>query len=175
MSLPNKAIDLRTLISLLTGVAILLWMIMIFWFSNQVAVTSSELSGGVCDRVVGKVNTIFSMGWSDQTQTQIAEKIEFPIRKAVHMSEYAVMAILVVAHLMTGTKTLENKKRRNYILAFLFTAGYAASDEFHQYFVPGRSAEVRDVMIDSAGAVLSLLVLSGVLLLCGRKKKLKNH
>jgi VanZ family protein len=35
---------------------------------------------------------------------------------------------------------------------------YAASDEFHQLFVPGRSGEVKDVLIDSAGAVTGALL-----------------
>ncbi len=49
---------------------------------------------------------------------------------------------------------------------------YAASDEIHQLFVPGRSGEVRDVMIDFSGAVLGIaLSMLVFLLICRIKKK----
>jgi len=46
--------------------------------------------------------------------------------------------------------------------AFLVAVAYAVSDEFHQAFVPGRGSAVSDVVIDSAGAALGLLVAWGV-------------
>ncbi|MFP3514028.1 VanZ family protein, partial [Peribacillus sp. SIMBA_075] len=40
--------------------------------------------------------------------------------------------------------------------AFAFSAFYAATDEVHQLFIPGRSGEARDVLIDSTGAAAGL-------------------
>ncbi len=48
------------------------------------------------------------------------------------------------------------------LLAILAAALYAASDETHQLFVAGRSGRVTDVMIDSAGAILGVLIFAGV-------------
>lgn len=43
--------------------------------------------------------------------------------------------------------------KRQMLCAILVTAFYAASDELHQFFVPGRSCQLRDVLIDTAGVV----------------------
>ena len=48
-----------------------------------------------------------------------------------------------------------NKK---YPLAFLICVIYAISDEIHQLFVPGRAGQVRDVLIDSAGSFLGIII-----------------
>ena len=81
--------------------------------------------------------------------------IHFFIRKGAHMSEYAILYLLSwrVFH---GTGTPVWKWRRA-AGALLFVALFAASDEYHQSFVPSREASVRDVLIDVTGASLALL------------------
>ena len=81
-------------------------------------------------------------------QTALAENIEFPIRKAAHASEYALLGILVF-----GVVRKKEMTKRQMLCAILVTAFYAASDELHQFFVPGRSCQLRDVLIDTAGGV----------------------
>ena len=49
--------------------------------------------------------------------------------------------------------------------AWLLCTCYAATDEFHQIFVPGRTPKVTDVMIDSAGAALGI----GMMFLLSRR------
>jgi VanZ family protein len=82
------------------------------------------------------------------------------VRKAAHVSEYAVLTVLVWR--------LVNKYRpttggtyvwRNICLTLIVVVLYAASDEFHQLFVPSREASVRDVLIDSSGAILALILI----------------
>ena len=51
------------------------------------------------------------------------------------------------------------KEKRQFLAALLTAAVYAATDEFHQYFIPGRSAEVMDVCIDTLGASIGLAIL----------------
>ena len=46
---------------------------------------------------------------------------------------------------------------------------YAISDEIHQYFVPGRSAEIRDVLIDVLGANIGILLINKIFELGGKK------
>ena len=53
---------------------------------------------------------------------------------------------------------------------------YAITDEFHQYFIPGRSAEIRDVLIDSSGALTGILFVIIVLAIIKIiKKKIKKE
>lgn len=69
-----------------------------------------------------------------------------PVRKLAHMAEYAVLALLYRRALAGNW------------FAFLLTIAYAASDEWHQSFVPGRSASPLDVLVDAGGAMTALLV-----------------
>ncbi len=73
-------------------------------------------------------------------------------RKLIHFGEYALLCWLLQRALL-GTFAIAT---RNAVLAALLVASaYAATDEFHQSFVPGRSATVRDWAIDTAGALLA--------------------
>ena len=49
---------------------------------------------------------------------------------------------------------LDMNKTQAKIVAVLFVFGYACSDEFHQYFIEGREAAFRDVMIDTSGGIV---------------------
>ena len=55
------------------------------------------------------------------------------------------------------------------VLPWLIAAGYAATDEFHQLFVPGRSGQISDVLLDSAGALAGVWIMTGLEKI--RKKK----
>ena len=55
------------------------------------------------------------------------------------------------------------------ILSFLFSVIYASSDEFHQIFVPGRDGNIIDVLIDSSGALVGILISSIIYFLIIKK------
>ena len=145
----------RNLYRITTGILVIMWMCLIFSFSSQPADESSRVSGGLCHRLVGDVNDSLHLELSEERTEQISESIEYPVRKAAHMTEYAILGLL--SFVFYGGFLPREKKR--YIAALLTAACYAATDEFHQYFVPGRSSEFRDVCIDTAGAAIALLLL----------------
>ena len=91
--------------------------------------------------------------------------ISIVVRKGAHVTEYILLCTsFLTAFWVSGVRG----KWRN-IGSFVFTFGYACSDEFHQLFVPGRAGQFRDVLIDSSGAlVLSIIV---VLVMYIRKKR----
>lgn len=82
------------------------------------------------------------------------------VRKTAHVSEYAILTGLVW-RLVDSYRTATDGTAvwPNIRLTLLVVVLYAASDEFHQYFVPSREASVRDVFIDSFGAILALLLI----------------
>jgi VanZ family protein len=82
--------------------------------------------------------------------------IHFIIRKCAHLSEYAILALL----LLRASTYLTNLKRTAILCASVWAACVlvAVTDEFHQTFVASRTPSVADVMIDSAGAVLGLVI-----------------
>jgi VanZ family protein len=83
--------------------------------------------------------------------------IHFIFRKCAHVSEYAVLALL----LLRAAIVMTNLKRSIpilYISVWSTCLFVAATDEFHQTFVASRGALATDVMIDSVGAIFGLLV-----------------
>ena len=76
---------------------------------------------------------------------------DFGIKKMGHMIGYGLLALSYFHFLKY------NKKQ--YWLAWLMTLVYAATDEFHQSFVPGRNASIYDVLIfDNLGAIIMLCI-----------------
>lgn len=135
---------------IIAGALALIWMCMIFSFSAQESGESSEVSGAFSNQIVSAAGKFFHLNLDDEELRRLAAAIETPVRKAAHMTEYAVLSILIYI-------CLEKWKH-----AIAFAALYAASDELHQLFVPGRAGRLGDVMIDSAGAVLGVLIFMGV-------------
>ena len=77
------------------------------------------------------------------------DHLNFALRKLAHFSEYAVLLSVIY----WGTKRwikVEPRHLMTWVLTFVII--FAISDEFHQSFVPGRTSQLLDVMIDSAGA-----------------------
>ena len=82
------------------------------------------------------------------------------VRKCAHLAEYAILALLVWRALRRPAGSAPRPWSWPQAgWAVLFVALYAATDEFHQSFVPSRDASVRDVLIDTAGAIAGLLLL----------------
>jgi VanZ family protein len=71
---------------------------------------------------------------------------DYVLRKCAHMTEYAILAILLV------------RATASYAWAFPLAVAYAATDELHQHFVRGRHASPLDVAIDAVGALIGLAV-----------------
>lgn len=81
-----------------------------------------------------------------------SELPELMFRKFAHLFEYGLLAFLL-ARALSGIGWIP---RRVLAVGFLLCFFYAASDEIHQSFVPGRFGKVRDVALDSLGAALVL-------------------
>lgn len=89
------------------------------------------------------------------------------LRKLAHVTEYAILAMLVFRALDDPGRTLGWLV----VVALLCCAGYAALDELHQAFVPSRTASPLDVALDASGAALGLAlrVSLGAALSAGRR------
>jgi VanZ like family len=72
------------------------------------------------------------------------------LRKAAHVAEYAVLGALLARALSTTVTAWA-------WLAWVMGTAYAASDELHQHFVPGRHASALDLVIDAAGVAAGVL------------------
>lgn len=86
-------------------------------------------------------------------------RVQTLVRKGGHLTEYAVLAILLARALRAARGQARGWDWPAARLAWLLATLYAVSDEFHQYHVPSRTASPTDVLIDSLGALTGLLLL----------------
>jgi len=84
--------------------------------------------------------------------------IHFLLRKGGHFTEYAILALLAARALRSSTREL--LRTRWFSLSLLLVVVYALSDEFHQSFVPSRTASIYDIMIDTFGGLTALAFLT---------------
>ena len=117
------------------------WMTVIFCFSAQPADVSTDTSLRV-GMTIGKMSVPDFSKLPKEEQIDYAKKIEFPVRKMAHATEYAILGCL----LTNLCQSLSMK--RAYMWSWLMGSAYAATDEFHQLFVPGRSGQITDVMLE---------------------------
>jgi len=87
-------------------------------------------------------------------------QVHFFVRKLGHISEYAILAILLWRALRSGMN-LRIKMSLLFVAVWLACGIFAAGDEFHQSFVPSRTASLLDVMIDLSGAFIGLAICFG--------------
>jgi len=117
------------------------WMIVIFLLSNEPAVVSS----GRSDLIVYAITTSFHSNMSQEIMT-------FLVRKSAHITAYFILGVLIF-------NIVKDYKYKS-IYAISISIGmaflYAVSDEFHQSFVPGRSCELRDVIIDTTASIVGV-------------------
>lgn len=126
---------------------------MIFCFSARNGVESTEDSYTV-GMQFGRILYGDFEQWQAEEQLAFAAKVDHPIRKLAHATEYAVFAMLLCGVWYDRRR----KKRHMAWQAWGMAAGYAATDEFHQLFVPGRSGQIKDVLLDSCGACVGVLL-----------------
>ncbi len=145
---------------------ILLWMVIIFIFSSQVSDKSSNISGNTIRIILNKLQLTQNM--NEQQINEMVENLQTPMRKIAHFSIYTVGGVLV----MVFFSKLNITSKKKIIYSLVFCAIYAVLDELHQYFVPGRSCEIRDVLIDSTGSLLGILVSYYIIKIFQKKQKI---
>ena len=134
-----------------------IWMVVIFLFSARPGDDSSDDSR-LAGHMIGQIFVPGFEEWSAEEQEAFAEKVDHPVRKTAHATEYAILGLLIAgAYIERGTSI-----RKGILIPWGAATLYAATDEFHQLFVPGRSGQVSDVMLDSAGVLAGVLVLAAI-------------
>lgn len=129
-------------------VAVILWMGIIFYLSHQPATISSQLSAGIMEKIF---KLIEKMTFHIEVNKEF---FHFLIRKSAHFFAYFILGILVI-HAVRRNNVYH---LQGFLLAFLICIIYATTDEMHQLFIPGRSGEVKDVLIDSAGSITGIII-----------------
>ena len=154
--MPSEVINLsiRTFLKPLSFLPAILLMYMIFSFSAQEGEISSTVSYKVSHIIVETADHVFDMGMDDYQISYFATKINSVTRKLAHMTEYFLLAIAVSFPLyvygLHGILLM--------ILAGGICIAFACGDEYHQSFVAGRAASMKDVGIDSIGVFIGIIL-----------------
>ncbi|HJT81798.1 MAG TPA: VanZ family protein, partial [Chthoniobacterales bacterium] len=128
------------------------WMPVILWMLLIFAGSSDMLSATQTSRFL-----IPFLLWLDPSMSgQTLAVIHLVFRKLGHITEYAILAALLWRALRGTFTTLS---RTTIALGtFVVASCFAATDEFHQSFVPTRTATMHDVMIDCVGIALAIAI-----------------
>ena len=125
----------------------IIWMSMIFWFSTDL------FSGVNTGSLLWKVVSFIYPGVTQE----LFDSIHFSVRKAGHLTEYAVLALLLFRAFRSGFR--ERWRRWRALSSLLVAFLYASLDEYHQTFTRRRTGSVYDILIDTSGAVTALVLL----------------
>ena len=123
-------------------------------FQKQDGEESTGLSYKAADIILTVCDKAGLVDYNDNNRDSMIESVQFPIRKAAHMTEYAVLSVLIMLALIVDGL----KGTRLPVISAIIATVFAATDEFHQRFVPGRYGCLRDVLIDAAGSIIGLMI-----------------
>ena len=118
-------------------VLVIIWMIVIFSLSNQNSNDTNYTTNVIC-----KILNINSD----------SEMVFLLIRKLAHITEYLILSFLICN--MFSSFNVKNILLYSLLICII----YACTDEFHQLFISGRNGQVIDILIDTFGSIIGLLV-----------------
>lgn len=146
-----------------------IWIGIIFLFSGSDASSSTaqtEIVLNILSNIAEKntfVHTLLLKLSENHT-------IFYSVRKLAHLTVFCVLQIISFSIFRAFGKSFF----KSAIYSLLIVFGYASFDEIHQYFVPGRSCQFTDVLIDTFGGFIGLIICSLTLLVKNIFKSLLN-
>ena len=151
----NKALFLWAVVSFLC-------MLVIFLASSQAAEDSGRLSGSLARMIFGTIWRWFAPS-GQEIQPPVLKALEVLLRKAAHLFLYFLLGFCAASTIRQKTGI----RRRVFLISLCWCSFFAATDEFHQFFVPGRSGMWQDWLLDTVAASLGIAT---VVFLIMRKK-----
>ena len=145
---------------IISWILTILWAGLIIFMSSMNTNKSNEKSKTVINDVVEKsIQTTNGLGITNKhpsksKKQQVINKLNQPLRKVAHASEYFVFTILILIAL----KNSSVKGRKMFIISLAICFIYACTDEYHQTFVNGRTGQFTDSLIDTLGGTIGCIV-----------------
>lgn len=141
-----------------TVIAVVLLVVLysiIFYFSAEDGEKSSTASSKVTEFICHIYYKITGGGGGGGDVQGTALPLEAIIRKLAHFLEYMCVGLLSYSLVVLWRKPA----RLGSLLVILQLVISAGLDEFHQSFIPGRYASIKDVAIDTAGGIAGILMI----------------
>ena len=132
---------------------VLAWVVTAAWAGAMSVLSTGAYSGSV----TGWLLTQLLLSLHIHVNPQTFATLHFFIRKLAHVSEYAIFGLLLYHSF--NPRHPERWDTRSALRALVVAGLFSLTDEYHQSFVPGRTASLVDCGIDTAGALLGLVLL----------------
>jgi VanZ family protein len=125
---------------------------LILWMAFISFASTGNFSAGNTSRIIGPL--VLWLFPATTPETMIV--IHAVTRKLAHLTEYALLAILAARAFRGSSRAV--LRERWFLVSLALVVVYALLDEYHQSFVPSRTATVYDSLIDSIGGLTALIV-----------------
>ncbi len=132
------------LLKIVSWLVLFAWMLFIFHLSDQPAVISAETSRTISQQILEVVR--------EDPTPQMIRSFDAFLRNSAHFGVFFVLGLFAYPTFVLQAW------RRPFLISLLFTISYAFSDEVHQIFVDGRAFQFRDLLLDSIGGFLGILI-----------------
>lgn len=143
------------------------WLPVVVWFLIIFSASTDMMSSNRTSRIIGPILRWINPDVTDST----IRGVQLVARKGAHITEYAILSLLLYRALRrTSNRSKDEWCHRCAAWAWGLAFLYAASDEWHQSFVPSRGGTIHDVLIDACGAAIGLLAWHGWLLFQDERK-----
>ncbi len=139
-------------------------MYIIFSFSAQDATTSSQSSSSLIAFFI----SLLPDGFFNSDKEVLIQNASHLVRKMAHFTIYTALGISVFSMFKLLIEKI--KPIHTIIISTLFCLMYAISDEIHQMFVPGRSCQISDIILDTSGALTGVIVTFLIIKILRRRK-----
>jgi VanZ family protein len=129
------------------------WLPVLLWLGIMFVGSTDLLSGEHTSRLLVPL-----LRWlKPDISSEALAQIHFLVRKLAHISEYAILSMLLWRAVLGGSN-LRLKMAFVFGAVWLACGIFAISDEFHQLFVQSRTSASSDVLIDICGATIGLAI-----------------
>ena len=142
------------------GILLVIWMGVIFFMSSQDGDESGKTSSDIVMLIITKYDKLTNASFDIieyHHSEEFIDKANYIFRKTCHFSEYFILCILFFNFVMAFNKF---KILLCNLYSVLFSFFYASLDEYHQTFISGRGGVFSDVLIDTFGAIVGLLLIN---------------
>ena len=140
------------------------WMFCIFRLSGMSSKNSNGKSTGIIGLFIEdalEITNDYGITDSHPDDSKLehaSELINAPMRKVIHATVYFVLAFFIM--IIFSILFEHNNYLLSVLISLILCIIFAGTDEFHQTFVNGRTGQLLDVIIDSAGAVIGIMFYS---------------
>lgn len=140
---------------------LLIWLTIIFLFSNQNGVSSRNTSKAFIDKIIDISSSFSKKQLSKEKKERIVKKYHPVVRKLAHFTIYFILGIITYSFLGIYFKN----EQKQVVISLIFCFIYACSDEIHQLLLIGRTFQLKDIVIDTVGSGIGIYL----------RKKLKKR